>query len=55
LGAYNNDIGNVPFERFFVGGDGLGNFTLDGREIIQLRGYENSSLTPFSTNPITNR
>ena len=53
LGAYNNDIGNVPFERFFVGGDGLGNFTLDGREIIQLRGYDNSSLTPFSLNPIT--
>ncbi len=55
LGAYNNDIGAVPFERFFVGGDGLGNFTLDGRDIIQLRGYENSSLTPFSTNPITGR
>ncbi|MGD1947970.1 MAG: outer membrane protein assembly factor [Croceivirga sp.] len=55
LGAYNNDIGNVPFERFFVGGDGLGNFTLDGREIIQLRGYDNSSITPFSTNPITGR
>ena len=53
LGAYNNDIGNVPFERFFVGGDGLGNFTLDGREIVQLRGYDNSSLTPFSLNPIT--
>ena len=55
LGSYNNDIGDVPFERFFVGGDGLGNFTLDGREIIQLRGYENSSLTPFITNPITGR
>ena len=55
LGSYNNDIGDVPFERFFVGGDGLGNFTLDGREVIQLRGYENSSLTPFVTNPITNR
>ena len=53
LGAYNHDIGNVPFERFFVGGDGLGNFTLDGRDVIQLRGYENSSLTPYSTNPIT--
>jgi len=53
LGSYNNDIGNVPFERFFVGGDGLGNFTLDGREVVQLRGYDNSSLTPFSLNPIT--
>ena len=55
LGNYNEDIGDVPFERFFVGGDGLGNFTLDGRDVIQLRGYENSSLTPFSTNPITGR
>ncbi|WP_350290404.1 POTRA domain-containing protein [uncultured Croceitalea sp.] len=55
LGSYNNDIGDVPFERFFVGGDGLGNFTLDGRDVIQLRGYENSSLTPFSVNPITGR
>ena len=55
LGAYNNDIGNVPFERYYVGGDGLGNFTLDGRENIQLRGYENSSITPYSVNPITGR
>ena len=55
LGNYNNDIGDVPFERFFVGGDGLGNFTLDGRDVIQLRGYDNSSLTAFSVNPITGR
>jgi outer membrane protein insertion porin family len=55
LGAYNNDIGIVPFERFYVGGDGLGNFTLDGRENIQLRGYENSSITPYTLNPITGR
>ncbi|WP_343487576.1 POTRA domain-containing protein [Allomuricauda sp. d1] len=53
LGNYNNDIGDVPFERFFVGGDGLGNFTLDGRDVIQLRGYENNSLTSFTRNPIT--
>lgn len=50
LGHYNNDIGDVPFERFFVGGDGLGNFTLDGRDIVQLRGYENQSLTPVDPN-----
>ncbi|MGI9550946.1 MAG: BamA/OMP85 family outer membrane protein [Aurantibacter sp.] len=53
LGAYNHDIGNVPFERFFVGGDGLGNFTLDGRDVVQLRGYENQSLTPLD--PTTGR
>lgn len=47
LGAYNNDRGLVPFERFFVGGDGLANYSLDGREVIQLRGYPNQSLTPL--------
>ncbi|MGI9547199.1 MAG: BamA/OMP85 family outer membrane protein, partial [Flavobacteriaceae bacterium] len=52
LGSYNPDVGKVPFERFFLGGDGLGNtFTLDGRETIQLRGYENNSLTPID--PVT--
>ncbi len=45
LGSYNSAVGNVPFERFFVGGDGLNNFTLDGRDIVQLRGYENQSVT----------
>ena len=53
LGNYNNRKGNVPFERFFLGGDGMGNFTLDGRENIGLRGYENNSVTPF--NPVTGR
>ncbi len=45
LGAYNNDRGVIPFERFFLGGDGLGNYSLDGREVIQLRGYPNQSLS----------
>jgi outer membrane protein insertion porin family len=45
LGAYNSGRGLVPFERFFLGGDGLANFALDGREIIQLRGYPNQSLS----------
>ncbi len=47
LGNYNKDRGFVPFERFFLGGDGLANFALDGREVIQLRGYPNQSLTPI--------
>ncbi len=51
LGAYNSAVGDVPFERFFVGGDGLNNFTLDGRDIVQLRGYENQSLTAID--PLT--
>ena len=53
LGNYNSERGDVPFERFFLGGDGLANFALDGREVIQLRGYPNNTLTPFSTNPET--
>ncbi len=53
LGNYNSARGDVPFERFFLGGDGLANFALDGREVIQLRGYENQSLTPITTNPAT--
>ncbi len=48
LGSYNSAVGNVPFERFYVGGDGLGNFTLDGRDVVQLRGYDNQSVTPIS-------
>ncbi|MCT4628831.1 POTRA domain-containing protein [Winogradskyella sp.] len=55
LGAYNNDRGVIPFERFFVGGDGLGNFALDGREIIQLRGYPNQSLSTSDGGSIYNK
>ena len=52
LGAYNEAIGIPPFERFFLGGDGLQNFALDGRDIIGLRGYPNTSITPgYPLNP----
>jgi outer membrane protein insertion porin family len=55
LGAYNNDRGVIPFERFFLGGDGLGNFALDGREVIQLRGYPNQALSPPDGGSIYNK
>jgi len=55
LGAYNKDRGVPPFERFFVGGDGLGSFSLDGREVIQLRGYPNQSLSTNDGNTIYNK
>lgn len=55
LGAYNNDRGVIPFERFFVGGDGLGNFALDGREVVQLRGYPNQSLSSQDGGSIYNK
>lgn len=46
LGQYNNKVGYSPFERFYVGGDGLQGWALDGREIIALRGYSTGSLSP---------
>lgn len=49
LGAYNNARGVIPFERFFLGGDGLGNFSIDGREAIALRGYPNQSIQPINS------
>ena len=42
---YNSEVGLPPFERFFVGGDGLMGFNMDGREVIGLRGYANNSLS----------
>lgn len=48
LGAYNQERGVIPFERFYVGGDGLANYSMDGRETIQLRGYPNTSLSPVN-------
>lgn len=47
LGYYNKDLGVTPFERFYMGGDGLSGYgSLDGREIIALRGYSNESILP---------
>ena len=45
IGAYNQSRGNIPFERFFLGGDGMVSYALDGRETIALRGYPNQSLS----------
>jgi outer membrane protein insertion porin family len=47
LGTYNQDLGTTPFERFYLGGDGLTGYNnMDGRELIGMRGYANNSLTP---------
>jgi outer membrane protein insertion porin family len=47
LGAYNQELGVTPFERFYLGGDGLSGYNnMDGRELIGMRGYANNSLTP---------
>lgn len=51
LGYYNKDIGVTPFDRFFLGGDGLSGYNnMDGRELIAMRGYSNESLTPNYAN-----
>jgi len=48
LGYYNSDLGVTPFERFYLGGDGLsGTNNFDGREIVSMRGYTNESITPY--------
>jgi outer membrane protein insertion porin family len=47
LGKYNNELTITPFERFYLGGDGLSGYNnLDGREIIGMRGYLNETITP---------
>ncbi len=46
LGGYNPGMPTSPFERFYLGGDGLQGFNLDGREIIALRGYSTPNIGP---------
>ena len=55
LGAYNLARGNIPFERFFLGGDGMINYALDGRETIALRGYPNQSLSSTDGSVVYNK
>ena len=45
IGSYNRITGLSPFERFYLGGVFLSGFVLDGREILNLRGYDDLSLT----------
>ncbi|HYG01246.1 MAG TPA: POTRA domain-containing protein [Chryseosolibacter sp.] len=49
IGSFTSKAGIGPFERFYLGGDGLaggfGAFLL-GQDIIGLRGYENNHVTP---------
>ena len=57
LGAYNEQLGVSPFERFYVGGDGLSGmgYMNDGRELVALRGYSNNSLSPQTGATIYNK
>ena len=55
LGAYNNDRGVIPFDRFFLGGDGMSQYAMDGREMISMRGYPNQSLSSQNGSTIYNK
>lgn len=55
MSYYNKDIGLAPFGRYFLGGDGLSSWVLDGREVIPLRGYENNSLSPVTGGSVFDR
>ena len=46
LGAYNKDRGIIPFERYYLGGSGMMMNSMDGRENVALRGYQDNDLTP---------
>ncbi len=49
LGSFNKDLGTSPFERFYVGGDGLtGVNQFVATEVIALRGYGSGDLSPNS-------
>lgn len=55
MGYFNEDIGQSPFGRYFLGGDGLSTWMLDGREVVPLRGYENNSLNPNNGGSVFDR
>ncbi len=55
LGAYNNERGVIPFDRFFLGGDGMSQYAMDGREMISMRGYPNQSLSSQNGSTIYNK
>ncbi len=48
LGTYDSNVGDVPFERFQLGGDGLSNQSagIQGTDILALRGYEEEDVAP---------
>jgi len=55
LGRYNKELGYSPFERYFVGGDGMASYQLDGRTTVALRGYENGQISSVLGGTIYNK
>ncbi len=52
IGSYSSRTDSGPFERFFLGGNGLngGNNFIIGQEIIALRGYQDNIIDPVDPN-----
>ena len=52
IGSYSGRTDSGPFERFFLGGNGLngGNNFIIGQEIIALRGYQDNIIDPVDPN-----
>lgn len=55
MGYYDKNIGLSPFGRYYLGGDGLTTWTINGNEVIPLRGYENNSLNPSDGGAVFDR
>ena len=52
--GYYNKYKRSPFEKFYLGGDGMSGYSTPGSETIGLRGYESGALTPWDKNGIAN-
>lgn len=55
IGKYSKEKSLSQFERYYVGGDGLSGYALDGREVVALRGYGNNTLSPDDGATIYNK
>ncbi|HAW19862.1 MAG TPA: outer membrane protein assembly factor BamA, partial [Flavobacteriales bacterium] len=60
LGYYNRNVGDVPFERFYLGGDPFSTTCIalggiDSREFISLRGYGGGGLSPTEGATLINK
>jgi len=59
MGAYNNQKGVTPFERFTMGGSGMSGMgmynSVMGREIVALRGYDDNSISSPAGDPIATK
>lgn len=55
LGRYSKELGYSPFERYYVGGDGMASYQLDGRTTVALRGYENGQISSVLGGTIYNK